>query len=176
MADVTNKIKNSLSFLDNPYVSGIVTLIIILFASLAAPKLPHKFSRFFSHNLVKLLFCFLIVYLSVKNVSIAIILSIALIIVLQTANKQSFEEQVRHWTTLSINDHSQRSMDINSNTHTSNMGMQNMDGAVMMDGFSTTPQQMPVDVGYETSAVPENCSGSSGILGSDPDADSYGSI
>jgi hypothetical protein len=180
MEGFNDKVKKSLSFLDNPYVSGTLTLIIILYASLAAPKLPHKVAKLFGHNVFKMLFCFLILYFSVKDVSFAILLSIALVISLQTLNRLSFEEQIRQWTTFSLDENkmaqqpmmSQPMMGIPTKQMPNggmNMGMDSM--AVMED------QAMPMDVGFETGAMTANYNNSAvGILGADPDADLYGAI
>jgi hypothetical protein len=151
MDSITSKIRQSLSVLDNQYVAGTVTLLIILYASLAAPKLPPRIAKVFGHNLFKLLFCFLIVYLSIKNVTIAIVLSIALIVSLQTLNRHSFEEQIRSWSPFS------------------SPNQQPM--------MTQEQQPMPDDTGFESGVSDPNggCFGTSAtIMGSDPDADTYG--
>lgn len=180
MSNVNEQIKKSLSFLDNPYVSGTLTLIIILYASLAAPKLPHNIAKIFNHNLFKLLFCFLIVYFSVKDVSIAIILSIALIVSLQTFNRLTFEEQIRQWTRLSLNDTSSTmspytgefvSLPERQGSGRMSVGSQ----AVMQPQVMENTADMPMDVAFETGTMPTTCRGpSTGIVGADPDEESYG--
>jgi hypothetical protein len=93
---------SGLDFLDNPWVSGVLTLVIILYASLAAPKLPAGIAKLFGYNLFRLVLLFLIAYFATKkNAAVAIVLSVALIVSLQTLNRVSFEEQIRQWLLLS---------------------------------------------------------------------------
>ena len=186
--NITNEIKRSLSFLDNPYVAGTLTLIIILYASLAAPKLPPQIARLFGSNLVRFLFCFLIVYFCIKSVPIAIVLSIALIVSIQTYNKMSLEEQLRQWTTLSSTDDSRsqlimapRNGSSNNTDGLSGLSLTERNGSQMINHPMPMNDQnnnvsMPSDSGFETTAMPSSLNNEeSGIMGSDPDADNYGS-
>lgn len=88
-----NTVKGYLSFLDNEYVSAGLALFLVLYASLAAPKLPASVAHLFDNLLFKLLVFFLIVYVSRKNVTIAIIASVAVMVSLMTLNKLKFLQE-----------------------------------------------------------------------------------
>lgn len=87
-------VKRSLSFLDNEYVNASVYLFLILYAGLAAPKLPEYVAKLFDYTLVKVLLFFLIVYISKKNPTLAIIASIAVIVSIMTLNRFKFGNEL----------------------------------------------------------------------------------
>ena len=55
-----NLFQNSLSFLDNKYVSASVSLFLVLYAGMAAPELPEGVARLFEHKLFRIFIFFLI--------------------------------------------------------------------------------------------------------------------
>ena len=69
-------------------LSTVLALFLILYASLAAPKLPKSVSNVFDNVWFKLLFMFLIAYMATKDLPVAIISSIALLVTLQTLSAQ----------------------------------------------------------------------------------------
>ena len=75
-------------------LSTLLSLFLILYASLAAPKLPRSVGRVFNNIWIKLVFMFLIAYIACKDISIAIISSIALLITLQTISAQNTSDAV----------------------------------------------------------------------------------
>lgn len=83
-------VKSSLSFLDNKYASAILALVLILYASMAAPKLSPSIAKLFDSNWVKLLFFFLIAFYSKKDPTVAIIAAIAVLVSLQTLSRHKF--------------------------------------------------------------------------------------
>jgi hypothetical protein len=88
-----NAVKNSLSFLDNEYVSAALALFLILYASLAAPKLPESVARLFDNYIVKFIIFFLIVYIAKKNATIAIIAAIGVMVSIMTLNTYKFNRE-----------------------------------------------------------------------------------
>jgi hypothetical protein len=80
-------------FIDNEYVSATLHLLLILYVSLIAPKLPYSIAQLFDYTVVKLIAFFLIVYLSSKNPTTAIIVAVGVLVTLMTLNhyKSSFE-------------------------------------------------------------------------------------
>ena len=72
----------------NRIFSAVLSLFLILYASLAAPTLPKSITNIFRNTWFKLIFMFLIAYISTKNPSVAIISSVALLITLQTLHAQ----------------------------------------------------------------------------------------
>lgn len=76
-------------------VSGaVLSLIIVLYAGLAAPKLPKVVSNLFKSKIFKLIILIIIAYTASKNSSIAIITAVALVVSMQTLSKQEQTEKV----------------------------------------------------------------------------------
>ena len=76
--NVTDKNKN---------VGLVFGMLLVLYAALAAPKLPKNVAKFFDYPLVKLVFMFLIAYLATdrKNPMLALLIAVALLVTIQTA-------------------------------------------------------------------------------------------
>ncbi|AYV78282.1 MAG: hypothetical protein Edafosvirus8_32 [Edafosvirus sp.] len=89
-----NTVKNSLSFLDNEYVSSALTIFLIVYASMVAPKLPNSIVKLFDYTLVKLLMFFLIAYVFRKNPTVAIIAAVGLLISLMTLNRYKVNKEI----------------------------------------------------------------------------------
>jgi hypothetical protein len=97
MQGIYQAIRNSLAFLDNTWVSGVLTLLIVLYASIAAPHLPASVAHLFNNALFQLLFLFLIAYLSVKDASIACVLAIAFVFSVNTMNNIGLKSQLKSY-------------------------------------------------------------------------------
>jgi hypothetical protein len=82
-----NTVKKYTTFLDNEYVSAGLTIFLIVYASMAAPKLPNSIAKLFDNTFVKLLMFFMIVYISKRNATLAIVASIAVMVSLMSLNK-----------------------------------------------------------------------------------------
>jgi len=82
-----NTVKGWMDALDrNEYVSSAIILFLIVYAGLAAPRLPENVIRIFDYTVVKLVVLFLIAYGARKNPTVAIIAAIGLIVTLQVLN------------------------------------------------------------------------------------------
>jgi hypothetical protein len=79
------------SALNNGYVNLGVSLFLVLYAAIIAPKMSpeQKFPRLINHWLVKLLLFFLIVYVSSRNVTLGIVLLIAVMATLIVSEKKT---------------------------------------------------------------------------------------
>tara|TARA_B100001093_G_scaffold365153_1_gene349910 strand:+ start:457 stop:1134 length:678 start_codon:yes stop_codon:yes gene_type:complete len=73
--------------LDNVYINTALKVFIGLYAAFAAPKLPPSLVNLMDNVLVRIGFAFIIVFMAVRDPSIAIMVAVAFIITLQTANK-----------------------------------------------------------------------------------------
>jgi hypothetical protein len=73
--------------LDNVYISTTIKVLIGLYAAFAAPKLPPTLVSLMDNVLVRIGFAFVIVLTATRDPSIALMIAIAFIITLQTANK-----------------------------------------------------------------------------------------
>ena len=71
----------------NPYVSGIITLFLVVYASLAAPALPYGITKIFDYSIVKIIMLALIlVFLSVQNIGLALLLATVFVISMNSLN------------------------------------------------------------------------------------------
>jgi hypothetical protein len=166
MSNLTDKVKGSLSFLDNQYVSGILMLIIVLYASLAAPQLPPNIAKIFDYNLTRLVISFLILYVSIKSVPIALILAIAFIISIQTLNRVSFEEQLRQWLFMS---NARSNMPPQMDQMPSQIE-QIPQIPIARPEFGPDSRQTMGDSGFEVDSTPSGCYGATtGLQGYDGD-------
>ena len=73
--------------LDNPYINTGIKVFLGLYAAFAAPQLPKSLANLMDHVLVRIGFAFVIVFMATRDPSIAILVAIAFIVTLQTANK-----------------------------------------------------------------------------------------
>jgi hypothetical protein len=74
--------------LNNVYVSGFIKVFIILYAVLAAPKLPSWIAKLFHHSLFQVVIFALIAYMATKDIGIAVLIAVAFFV--------SFHTYTRH--------------------------------------------------------------------------------
>ncbi len=94
MEEFDNFVKRNTVFLDNQYVSGALTVFLIIYAGAIAPKLPNKIVKLFDNVYAQLLVFFLIVFLSRKNATVAIIAAIAMMVSIMALNRVKFDEEM----------------------------------------------------------------------------------
>ena len=73
--------------LDNIYINTSLKVFIGLYAAFAAPKLPPSLVNLMDNILVRIAFAFVIVFISLREPSMALVIAIAFVVTLQTANK-----------------------------------------------------------------------------------------
>lgn len=98
--DTVNDFSRSVdNFLKNVYsnktANAVIGLFLVLYAGLAAPKLPSSVAKIFGNPVFKFVFLFLIAYLASRNMSIAIITSVALAISMQTFSYHQATQKVQ---------------------------------------------------------------------------------
>lgn len=82
---VSEYASKALNFVENNKVLGsVLAMLLVLYAALAAPKLPRNVAKLFDNTFVKLGYMFLMAYLVTKDPSVAIISSVALLVTIQT--------------------------------------------------------------------------------------------
>lgn len=89
ISDSFDKTVNSaLGFIgkDNSYVSAALSIVLIVYASLAAPKLPQSIAKLFDYAWFKIIVFFLIALTARHQPTVAIIAAVAVLISLQTLN------------------------------------------------------------------------------------------
>ena len=75
----------------NKVSSSVLTLFLVLYAGLAAPKLPMRIANLFSNRMFRMFYIFMIAYMSSRNTSIALIASVGLVISLQTLSSHNMK-------------------------------------------------------------------------------------
>jgi hypothetical protein len=93
IANISNTIDKSVDdyvgiFLNDEYVKAAISLFLILYAGVIAPKLPSSILKWFDNWVVQIALFFAIVYISNKNATIALIASVAVLVTLMVANNQ----------------------------------------------------------------------------------------
>ena len=84
---LNSSLRDSLSFLENEYVATALGIFLVLYASLAAPKLPSSVAKLFDSPLFRALLLFLIAYSANRNPAIALVATVGFILSLQTLNR-----------------------------------------------------------------------------------------
>lgn len=91
-----NNVDSFLSFLDNEYVAAGVSLFLVLYAGIIAPKLPAYILGYINNWFVQLALFFAIVYVSNKNATVALIAAVAVLVTLMVANKKITYESLKN--------------------------------------------------------------------------------
>ena len=95
MENIKNSFNNVLKTMDNnQMVYSVVSILLVLYSALAAPKLPKSFAKVFDNPLVKILYMFLIGYLATKNPTVSMMAAVALFLTLQTLASHEVAEAV----------------------------------------------------------------------------------
>jgi len=88
MDGLNNFVQSGLDVVDNnKIVNSLVGLFLVLYAGLAAPKLPRHVAQLFDYTAFKIVVLFLIAYIASKDKSVAIIAVVALVVSFQTLTK-----------------------------------------------------------------------------------------
>jgi hypothetical protein len=95
MENIINSFNNVLKTMDNnQMIYSVVSILLVLYSALAAPKLPKSFAKVFDNPLVKILYMFLIGYLATKNPTVSMMAAVALFLTLQTLASHDVAEVV----------------------------------------------------------------------------------
>jgi hypothetical protein len=110
MDNFDNAVKPYMSVFDNEYVHAILIIILITYASLAAPRLPHSVVRLFEHPIVKFIFFFLIVYVTKHSVVVSLISALVVLVLLMALNNWDTTEMMDNI------DNNMNNLELNLNT------------------------------------------------------------
>jgi hypothetical protein len=81
---INNFTNKKLNFLNtNVYLTPVLGVLLVLYASLAAPKLPKSIVKLFDNMIVKLVFIFLLCYTSTHSPIAAIVISVCILLSIQ---------------------------------------------------------------------------------------------
>lgn len=93
--DEFNRVVNeALSILDNQIVSSVLGLFLVLYAGLAAPKLPRSIAKLFDNPVFRVIVLFLVAFMASKNKSVALIAAVGLVVSFQTLNRHKMNDQL----------------------------------------------------------------------------------
>ena len=79
---------------NNKYFFSTLSLFLVMYGGLAAPKLPINIAMWFEKPIIRILIFFLIAYLSTKNQSLALITAVGMVITLQTLSKHKINGEL----------------------------------------------------------------------------------
>lgn len=88
--DITNKL-----YLTNEYVSAGLVIFFIVYASMAAPKLPHSVASLFDRTWFRFLVFFAIAYMAKQNATVALVAAIAVMVTIQAADRLHTDNEIR---------------------------------------------------------------------------------
>jgi hypothetical protein len=120
---INNFTNKNLSFLNtNVYLSPILGALLILYASLAAPKLPKSIVKLFDNMVVKLVFIFLLCYTTTHSPIIAIIISVCILLSIQMlAYYESSDKMINLINKTQEEKNTNKHNDINDNNSNNNV-------------------------------------------------------
>jgi hypothetical protein len=91
---MSNYVNKTLNFVNNNKIlSSVLGMLLVLYAAMAAPKLPKSVVKVFDNTFFKLGYMFMIAYLATKDPSVAIITAAALLITLQTLSSREASDK-----------------------------------------------------------------------------------
>src|SRR3989338_4931639 len=88
--------RNVSNVMNNPYVSGFLTLFGILYISMAPPALPVFMQELFEYVWFRFFVLVLTAYIATKNLKVALIVAIAFVVTLNLLNEQKIAEGFRN--------------------------------------------------------------------------------
>ena len=80
------------NLLQNQWVTAIIALFLILYASMARPELPDSVARLFENPFFRLFVLFCIAYAASKNVTIAVVVAVAFAVVMSMLSEMRLRE------------------------------------------------------------------------------------
>ena len=133
--------------LDNKYINITIKILIGLYAALVAPKLPANLADLMDNTFVRIFFAFVIVFMATRDPSMALLISVAFILTLQTANKlrlyktslsRSLPNETS-WLPSSDNVESEENVVVNDEPSKNLHMVENLEGANIVDSLEGSP-------------------------------------
>ena len=88
-------VSTGMSYIDtNPYLTAILVILLIAYASTVAPRLPKNVLRMFDNSFAQFFVFFLIAYISQKNVTVAIVATICVFVTLSLLHRYDYQEHM----------------------------------------------------------------------------------
>ena len=92
--DLSKLMRDSLKFLENKYVRNLLILILVLYCAAVLPALNREVTIIFNNLFFKLVVLVVIVYVGQKDMTLALLLTMALILSLQRAQDNNMQESI----------------------------------------------------------------------------------
>jgi len=92
---VDTQVNKRLGFLDNKYISPFIAIILIVYANMAAPKLPENVVTLFDSTWFKILFLSLIAYNAKNDPAVSLIAAVVILVGLNTLDKYDVSKEVK---------------------------------------------------------------------------------
>ena len=92
--DLSKLMRDSLKFLENKYVRNLLILILVLYCAAVLPVLNREVTILFKNLFFKLVVLVVIVYVGQKDMTLALLLTMALILSLQRAQDNNMQESI----------------------------------------------------------------------------------
>ena len=73
-------LNDALAALENKYIGTIVSLFLVLYGGLARPELPSFVKNLLANDIVRVLYVFLLAYISDKNVQVALVCAVVFMV------------------------------------------------------------------------------------------------
>jgi len=95
MTEILDNINKELdSQIKNPYIIGLLNVVMILYAGLIAPELPQIVKVLFNHTVGKIIFIAMIAFIANKNPSISIMLAVVFVITMNMIQTEKFAQDI----------------------------------------------------------------------------------
>ena len=137
---------------ENKYYSSIITLVLILYSSVVAPKLPNSILKLFDNSIFRILILSLIVYYGNKNTKLSLIIAVGFTVSMNLLSKRKMFENFTDMNPISNNMETTDSNTMtpgDSNEVDSNMNLQT----------TSEPQSEPSQPQSEQSQPPSDTTG-----------------
>lgn len=85
----------NLSFLDNKYVSIILSVLLAVYGGLAAPALPPFIKKLFENEIFRIVILALIVYKGQRDPQLAIMIAVAFVVTMNYLNEYEVKENFK---------------------------------------------------------------------------------
>lgn len=93
LTKIDNVVDQNLGFLKNQYVSAVLAIVLIMYASVAAPQLPAAVSNLFEHTLFKVIIFFLIALLFKHDPSVALVAAVIVVALMIASGAHKFKAE-----------------------------------------------------------------------------------
>lgn len=161
---INNKIQHSLFLLDNDYFRVAIIMALVLYCSLVVTVIPRNIANLFNNMVFKICMLVLVIYISFKDTTVALLLAIALILSIQTVNKMKIvnmnnkieeneQERTNNLPNEQPKENENNEQDNNTNKESSKESSDdNEDNSSKFVGFDNTDNYLPINENFEVQA------------------------